>query len=189
MFNGKSPCWDEGYGDLFSCDGTIWGVAAGGTSFGFGLFDTFGTASFEDLRDELKNIELMVQGIQNQVNELIYRENEAALQTQYSSAQRVIMEAVRCYNAYLNMTEAEDKVYWLREFRKYGSFVRESTNFVMDGMLGRGLLGSDIIKIVREMSYVAINIFIYLNLIIFIDQIVYYYRFISGQPIRLQRSN
>lgn len=46
------------------------------------------------------------------------------------------------------MTDPAAQLYWRKEFFKWGSFVRESVSFLMDGMLGRGLvtIASDILQ-------------------------------------------
>jgi len=157
MFKAGYEFCKETPGNIWDCGSTIWGTGEMLVTSGFGLFDTFGTKTGQDLMDELKNIGAMLDAIESQIDELFMAVGEAALQTQYSSAQRVISEAVRCYNNYLEMnsteeseTKLEDMHYWFKEFRKYGSLVRESTCFVMDGMLGKGLIASDILAIIRD---------------------------------------
>ena len=132
----------------------------------YGAVDYFTSTKNTDLKAELDLIQAMLTQIEGQISDLFEAVNTMALQTQYAMAQRVISEAVRCYISYDNMTEPESKAYWLREFRKYGGLVRESTNFVMDGMLGNGMIAADILQIIKDQSKVF-----FLDLFIILYQI------------------
>ena len=108
------------------------------TSSGLALYDHFGTESNEALMEELEVIEQQLEEIQNIIDDLMSTVKEESVKMQYVNAQRIIMEGLRCYNTYANMTNPVDQLYWSKEFLKWGSFLRESVNFMMDGMLGTG---------------------------------------------------
>ena len=146
-------------GNMFSKINGVYGsVGAIVGVFGnvLGIYDVFGRKSNQELMDGLKEIERQLDEINNTIEELMSAVDESSIQTQYISAQRVIMESIRCFNNYANMTEPENKAYWFREFNKYGSLVRESTSFIMDGMLGNGFIATDIIKTLERLAGVLI---------------------------------
>lgn len=129
-------------------------LGGGMLSDAWGIYDFFGKPSNQDLMNELQTIERQLDGINNQIEELISEVDKSSIQTQYISVQRVIMESIRCFNNYANMTDPKDKAYWLREFNKYGSLVRESMSFLMDGMLGNGFIATDIIAAISRLAKV-----------------------------------
>lgn len=120
----------------------------------WGIVDFFGKPSNQVLMDGLHEIEKQLDGINNQIEELISEVDKSSIQTQYISVQRVIVESIRSFNNYANMVDPMDKAYWLREFNKYGSLVRESTSFLMDGMLGNGFIATDIIAAISRLAKV-----------------------------------
>lgn len=84
----------------------------GGTAFDIlGFYDFFGSKSNGDLMDALLDIQDQLIDINDSIEQLISAVDKSAIQTQYISAQRVIMESIRCFNNYANMTKPEDKAY------------------------------------------------------------------------------
>lgn len=130
-------------------------AAYSAAGIGKSWYDSLGGLSGEDfLFLQLHNIQLELKNINQKISEVILEVNDMAIKTQYVSAQRVILEAIRCFENYAKMTKKEDKAYWLREFKKYGNLVRESISFLMDGMLGNGFIASDILQTICSMSQV-----------------------------------
>ena len=125
-------------GGLNSLAGLVGGV--------IGIYDYFAFPSNQDLMEQLKHVEEQLDVIEVLIEEIVVTVEEESIRTQYVSSQRVIFEALRCYNAYANMTDPQDASYWHKEFLKWGSFVRESVNFLLDGMLGTGFIASDILE-------------------------------------------
>jgi len=120
---------------------------------GLGIYDHFAHPSTQDLMDEILAIQQQLEGITEDLKQVINLVKDASLRTQYVSSQRIIVESLRIVNYYVNMTEMqnmnttqEDIDYWQSEFAKWGSLLRESVSFLMDGLLGRGFISGDIIK-------------------------------------------
>ncbi len=115
----------------------------------------------QDLNDAIVNIQNDLTKIQKDLNEVISRVKVASIQAQYVSSQRVIFESYRIATYYLNMTETkdlttavEDVEFWQLEFVKWGSMLRESINFFLDGLLGGGFIGADVLETIAEISNV-----------------------------------
>ena len=147
------------------------------TSSGLALYDHFGTESNEALMEELEVIEQQLEEIQNIIDDLMSTVKEESVKMQYVNAQRIIMEGLRCYNTYANMTNPVDQLYWSKEFLKWGSFLRESVNFMMDGMLGTGFIASDILQTIEEVAKVKKKLFNYFFPTIMINGTVNFIRF------------
>ena len=118
----------------------------GAASDGLSIYNYVRNPSNHDLKDELLYVQQQIEEIKQSVTALINQVKEESIRTQYVSAERVIVEANRCYINFLNMSEPLDVLYWKREFLKWGGLVRESTSFLLDGVLGYGMLGSDILQ-------------------------------------------
>lgn len=131
-------CWD-----MFR---NVGGSVAGG----YGVYKSVTRMTNQDLADELLEVQLQLEDIKRSITELINQVEEESIRTQYVSSERVIVESLRCENNYGNMTEAQDADYWRREFLKWGSMLRESVTFLMDGMLGKGMIGSDILDTIAK---------------------------------------
>lgn len=132
---------------------------------GLGIYDHFKHPSTQDLMDEILSIQEQLVGITEDLKQVINLVKDASLRTQYVSSQRVIVESLRIVNYYVNMTEMqnmnttqEDIDYWQSEFAKWGSLLRESVSFLMDGLLGRGFISGDIIK---EITLIENVLYIY----------------------------
>ena len=123
----------------------------------FGIYDYFSTPGNAELQEQLNHVQEQLDVIESLITELVATVEEESIKTQYVSSQRVIMESLRCYNNYENMTNPMDAAYWYKEFLKWGSFVRESVNFLMDGMLGTGFIASDILNSIEIISQVTFH--------------------------------
>ena len=97
------------------------------------------------IKQGFSDVERELFDIQQSIDDLISIIADQSVRTQYASTERVITESLRCYNAYLNMTQQEGKDYWKSEFLKTGSLLRESVSFLLDGMLGRNVFAGDIV--------------------------------------------
>ena len=126
-----------------------------------GIYDFFFNPNNGDLEEQLDHVQEQLDVIEAVIEEIVVTVEEESIRTQYVSSQRVILESLRCYNAYANMTHPEAASYWYKEFLKWGSFVRESVNFLMDGMLGTGFIASDILESMVIISKVIVYINIY----------------------------
>ena len=122
-------------------------------ALGLGAYDSFANPSTEELLGQINDIQKQLEGITQDLKNVIHQVEDAGMKAQYVSSQRVIVESLRIVNYYLNMTEVqnvnttqEDIDYWQNEFAKWGSLVRESVSYLMEGMLGRGFISGDIIK-------------------------------------------
>ena len=115
-------------------------------------YDSLSTGNYtnEDLINQLQNVESQIDDIMQTVTKLINSEKEESIKMQYANAERVIVEALRCYTNFASMTEPVDIAYWKKEFFRWGGMVRESTTFLLDGILGRGIIGSDILKTLAD---------------------------------------
>ncbi len=76
---------------------------------------------------------------------------DGSMRTQYFSSQRVIMESLRIASNYVNVSNevnatSDDLDYWASEMGKWGSLVRESIMFLMDGFLGTNVIAGDLLK-------------------------------------------
>ncbi len=150
----------ENRGKGATITGFCWGMfnnAVGDTATGFGIYDWATTPSNQDLADELLHVQVQLEDIKRSITELINQVEEESIRTQYVNSERVIVESLSCENIYGNMTEAQDVDYWRREFLKWGSMLRESVSFLLDGILGKGMIGSDIletiVKIVNSVNF------------------------------------
>lgn len=139
----------------------MFGVAFGMTGTGIGIYDYCTTPSNKQLKDELLDVQKQLNEIQGSVSELINAVKEESIRTQYNTAGRAIVESLRCHNNYLNMTyeqaggvlyprDEQGAAYWRKEFLKWGGSVRESVSFLLDGILGHGLIGSDILQAIAD---------------------------------------
>ena len=124
-----------------------------------GIYDSIVNPSTKELADLIKqgfsDVERELYDIQQSINDLISIIADQSMRTQYASTERVITESLRCYNAYLNMTQQEGKDYWRGEFLKTGSLLRESVSFLLDGMLGRNVFAGDIVATVTDAEKVG----------------------------------
>ena len=136
----------SGIGDGISIIGSV-----------IGIYDYFSTPGNAELQEQLNHVQEQLDVIESLITELVATVEEESIKTQYVSSQRVIMESLRCYNNYENMTNPMDAAYWYKEFLKWGSFVRESVNFLMDGMLGTGFIASDILNSIEIISQVTFH--------------------------------
>lgn len=152
-------CWD------------MFGNVAGGTVAATGIYKSANRPNGQELEEELFVIQEQLDDIKRSVTELINQVKEESIRTQYVSAERVIVESLRCENNYNNMTDAQDVAYWRREFLKWGSMLRESVNFLLDGILGKGMIGSDILKTIAEI----VNSVLIFNCIISFRLLIAYY--------------
>ena len=132
-------------------------------ALGLGAYDSFANPSTEELLGQINDIQKQLEGITQDLKNVIHQVEDAGMKAQYVSSQRVIVESLRIVNYYLNMTEVqnmnttqEDIDYWQNEFAKWGSLVRESVSYLMDGMLGRGFISGDIIKTIAGEGNVLI---------------------------------
>jgi len=107
---------------------------------GIGLYNRLTTPTTDDLYNEIVNIQNELTEIQDSLNDVINQVKVSSIQSQYVSSQRVIFESYRIVIYYLNMTETTDMVttpedveFWQLEFAKWGSMLRESINFFLDG--------------------------------------------------------
>lgn len=113
----------------------------------------------DELYEVIVDIHDQLCDIQDSLNEVITQVKVASIQAQYVSSQRVVFESYRIVTYYLNMTESkefntttEDVEFWHLEFAKWGSMLRESINFFMDGLLGGGFIGADVLETITEIS-------------------------------------
>ena len=132
-------------------------------ALGLGAYDSFANPSTEELLGQINDIQKQLEGITQDLKNVIHQVEDAGMKAQYVSSQRVIVESLRIVNYYLNMTEVqnmnttqEDIDYWQNEFAKWGSLVRESVSYLMEGMLGRGFISGDIIKTIAGEGNVLI---------------------------------
>ena len=132
-------------------------------ALGLGAYDSFANPSTEELLGQINDIQKQLEGITQDLKNVIHQVEDAGMKAQYVSSQRVIVESLRIVNYYLNMTEVQNKNttqedidYWQNEFAKWGSLVRESVSYLMDGMLGRGFISGDIIKTIAGEGNVLI---------------------------------
>ena len=137
----------SGIGDGISIIGSV-----------IGIYDYFSTPGNAELQEQLNHVQEQLDVIESVIEEIVVTVEEESIKTQYVTSQRVIMESLRCYNNYENMTNPMDAAYWYKEFLKWGSFVRESVNFLMDGMLGTGFIASDILNSMVIISQVTFHI-------------------------------
>lgn len=137
-------------------------------SVGFGIYKRLDDpVSNEQLYEQMKEIEATLNNIQSELQDVTKAVKKECIQVQYLSAQRVVYESLRISIYYLNMTEhpelfpnyppefnvtQADLDYWEDEFAKWGSLLRENINFLMDGLLGRGILAGDILKTIVDIS-------------------------------------
>ena len=136
----------SGIGDGISIIGSV-----------IGIYDYFSTPGNAELQEQLNHVQEQLDVIESVIEEIVVTVEEESIKTQYVTSQRVIMESLRCYNNYENMTNPMDAAYWYKEFLKWGSFVRESVNFLMDGMLGTGFIASDILNSIEIISQVTFH--------------------------------
>ena len=129
----------------------------------FSVYDFFTNPSTEELLGQIDDIQNQLEGITQDLKDVINQVKDAGMKAQYVSSQRIIVESLRIVTYYLNMTEVqnqnttqEDIDYWQNEFAKWGSLVRESVSYLMDGMLGRGFISGDIIKTIAGEGNVLI---------------------------------
>ena len=127
----------------------------------FSVYDHFANPSTEELLSQIDDIQNQLEGITQDLKDVINQVKDAGMKAQYVSSQRIIVESLRIVTYYLNMTEVqnqnttqEDIDYWQSEFAKWGSLLRESVSFLMDGLLGRGFISGDIIKQIAEIENV-----------------------------------
>ena len=132
-------------------------------ALGLGAYDSFANPSTEELLGQINDIQKQLEGITQDLKNVIHQVEDAGMKAQYVSSQRIIVESLRIVTYYLNMTEVqnqnttqEDIDYWQNEFAKWGSLVRESVSYLMDGMLGRGFISGDIIKTIAGEGNVLI---------------------------------
>ena len=132
-------------------------------ALGLGAYDSFANPSTEELLGQINDIQKQLEGITQDLKNVIHQVEDAGMKAQYVSSQRVIVESLRIVNYYLNMTEVQNKNttqedidYWQNEFAKWGILVRESVSYLMDGMLGRGFISGDIIKTIAGEGNVLI---------------------------------
>ena len=123
------------------------------------MYDRFTKPTNKDIMNELISVQLQVEAITEQVTKMLHDVEEESIKMQYVNAERIIVEALRCYNNFLNMTEPDDIYYWRREFLKWGGMVRESTTYLLDGVLGRGMISSDILKTIVNIVGNSVNDF------------------------------
>lgn len=103
-------------------------------------------ARSSEVRDGFIQVKEQMEAIESKNDQIISLIIDTAIRDEYITTERVIMESLRCYNAYLNMTEPEDVAYWKGEFIKWGGLLRESVSFLFDGMVGRGIIAGDILQ-------------------------------------------
>lgn len=124
--------------------------------FGDTLYTKFakkpGGDDASEIAQQLISIDEQLSDSRSSVSKLIAAVQEESVRLQFANAERIIVESLRCLNAYNNMTDPAAKLYWRKEFLKWGSFIRESVSFLMDGMLGRGLvtISSDILQSIEQ---------------------------------------
>ena len=104
-----------------------------------------------DLMEQLEDIENQLDEVQAALDELMAEVADGSMRTQYVSSQRIIMESLRIAFNYVNVSNEvnateEDLDYWASEIGKWGSLVRESVMFLMDGFLGNNVLAGDLLK-------------------------------------------
>ena len=100
----------------------------------------------DQIKQGFNDVQQQLNTIQNMIDQTIGLIVDTSIRNQYVTTERVITESLRCYNAYTSMTAPEDLAYWQGEFLKWGSFLRESVSFLLDGMLGRGIIAGDILE-------------------------------------------
>lgn len=104
---------------------------------------------------EINEIQRQLDNVQAGLNELMSAIHDASMRTQYVSAQRVIIETWRIAGYYVNVTHQvnftqDDVNYWKSEIDKWGSRVRESVFFLMDGFLGNHALAGDLLNYIVQ---------------------------------------
>ena len=136
----------------------------------FTFYDRLNGPNSNELMAEMQHIEQQLDEIKDSLTAVTNAVKDSSLKSQYVSSQRIITESLRIAIYYLNMTEdldlnttQADIDVWHMEFMKWGSMVRESVSFLMDGLLGRGIIGSDIIKTLVEIEEVCIRIFLFIS--------------------------
>jgi hypothetical protein len=87
--------------------------------------------------------------------EIIYEVEAESIRTQYVSAERQINDVVNSIDIYyemMNKTQPIDAFATgaLSTFIKWGGMVRESVSFLFDGVLGYGIIGSDILQTIAN---------------------------------------
>jgi len=132
---------------------------------GVGIARRVKNPNTNELYNEMLKIEGQLGDISKQLTEVTNDIKVDSIRAQYLSAQRIIYESLRISTYYLNMTETptgrmypdvittqDDIDFWLDEFKKWGSLLRENINFLMDGWLGRGMIAGDILKTIVDVS-------------------------------------
>lgn len=113
-----------------------------------GVYDSITNPSTGDLQDQINDgfhrVEQQLSAIQQSIDQVINVVIDQGIRGQYVTTERVITESLRCYNAYSSMTDEQDAAYWRGEFLRWGAYLRESVSFLLDGMLGRGIIAGDV---------------------------------------------
>ncbi len=118
---------------------------------GISIYRFFNQPNGADLMYQIKSIEDQLDQVQTGINQLMAEIADGSMRTQYVSSQRVIMESLRIASNYVNVSNEvgatpDDLDYWASEMGKWGSLVRESVTFLMDGFLGHNVLAGDLLK-------------------------------------------
>ena len=125
-----------------------------------GLYARFKDTSTQELLAEIQHIQEELASIKGDLRRVTNNIQEASIRSQYVSAQRVVFESLRILEYYQDMKEGatnatqEDVDYWQSELAKWGGLLRESITFLMDGFLGKGFIGSDLLEIITKISTV-----------------------------------
>lgn len=117
-------------------------------SKGKSLYDHMNQAGPIDLKPYFQKINVELDEIRSGLSELMRSIKDTSIRRQYLSAQRVILESYRILDYYTTVEETypTELDYWKSEFAKWGSLLRESILFLLDGMLGHNAIAGDIIE-------------------------------------------
>ena len=135
-----------------------------------GITSYFIQPTTAELYNQINNIQKELDEVQEGLGQLMAEIADASMRTQYVSAQRVVKESLRLSAYYANVTEEvangntnvtpDDVDYWRSEVAKWGSLLRESVTFLMDGFLGENVIAGDLLKYIVDANGPNVSIFL-----------------------------